>query len=194
MINRFRMIAVVAISVLVSSGAAQAALVSTGVACSLSSVSGSTACSGIWEGNDSNQDLSNLFGQATWTEVVKLDPPTGTATRLNLSMTIVNNGATGTWALGASGYAGLGPVMFVTKGGPTFSAFLMDLNVLSGTWDTQSMLKGNGKPGPGLSHFTVYSAGQVPPPPPVVPLPAAGWLMIAGIAGLGAMRRRKTKA
>jgi hypothetical protein len=28
-------------------------------------------------------------------------------------------------------------------------------------------------------------------PPSVVPLPAAGWMLIAGVAGLGAMRRRK---
>ncbi len=30
-----------------------------------------------------------------------------------------------------------------------------------------------------------------PPPPPPVPLPAAGWLMLAGLGGLAAMRRRK---
>ena len=31
-------------------------------------------------------------------------------------------------------------------------------------------------------------------PPSVVPLPAAGWMLIAGVAGLGAMRRRKCKS
>lgn len=33
-------------------------------------------------------------------------------------------------------------------------------------------------------------AGETTPPP--VPLPAAGWLMLAGLAGLAAVRRRKT--
>ncbi len=47
---------------------------------------------------------------------------------------------------------------------------------------------------------TAFSPGVSPPPdpipdpdptPPVVPLPAAGWLLIAGIGGLAAMKRRK---
>lgn len=43
---------------------------------------------------------------------------------------------------------------------------------------------------------TAFSAGVSPPPPPppppsVVPLPAAGWLLVAGIAGLGAFRRKR---
>lgn len=33
-----------------------------------------------------------------------------------------------------------------------------------------------------------------PPSPSVIPLPAAGWLMLAGIGGLAALRRRKSKA
>lgn len=37
---------------------------------------------------------------------------------------------------------------------------------------------------------TAYVA---PPQPPVVPLPAAGWVMVAGLGALGAMRRRKSK-
>jgi hypothetical protein len=32
------------------------------------------------------------------------------------------------------------------------------------------------------------------PPPPVIPLPAAGWLLIAGLGGLAAVKRRKRAA
>ncbi len=38
-----------------------------------------------------------------------------------------------------------------------------------------------------LSHISFYNTGT----PPVVPLPAAGWLMIAGLGGLAALKRRK---
>ncbi|MFN3847725.1 MAG: VPLPA-CTERM sorting domain-containing protein, partial [Paracoccaceae bacterium] len=44
-----------------------------------------------------------------------------------------------------------------------------------------------------FEEFSVRPAGDLPPPPPPppVPLPAAGWLMLAGLGGLAAMRRRK---
>ncbi len=38
-----------------------------------------------------------------------------------------------------------------------------------------------------ISHVSFYNTGQTT----VVPLPAAGWLMLLGIGGLAAMRRRK---
>jgi hypothetical protein len=41
-----------------------------------------------------------------------------------------------------------------------------------------------------LSHITFYDTGETPPPP--IPLPAAGWLLLAGVGGLAAMRRKKT--
>jgi hypothetical protein len=46
--------------------------------------------------------------------------------------------------------------MFVTKGSNSFSAFLMDLVTLTGSWDNQSMIEGNGSRGPNLSHWTIY--------------------------------------
>jgi hypothetical protein len=41
-----------------------------------------------------------------------------------------------------------------------------------------------------ISHVSFYSTGDTP----VIPLPAAGWLLLAGIGGLATMRRRKKSA
>lgn len=46
----------------------------------------------------------------------------------------------------------------------------------------------SGNPAGGLSHKT--NIGELPPTP-TIPLPAAGWLLIAGLGGLVAMRKRK---
>ena len=44
---------------------------------------------------------------------------------------------------------------------------------------------------------TAFSPGVSPPPPPpdvnVVPLPAAGWMLLASLGGLAAVRRRKSR-
>jgi len=47
--------------------------------------------------------------------------------------------------------------------------------------------------GHGLSHIAEAGKGLPEmPPAAVIPLPAAGWLLLAGIGGLAAMRRRKS--
>lgn len=42
----------------------------------------------------------------------------------------------------------------------------------------------------GINDIT-YSYTRLTPPPSAVPLPAGGWLMLAGVGGLAAMRRRR---
>lgn len=171
-----------------------AALTYTGTPCLVGSVSGATACEGIFDGNDSNQNLDGLFSLNDWAEVLKLDGSSGTETFNGVTLTVTNTGSGGTWSVDT--YGGFFPVMFVTKGGPTFSAFLMDLNVLSGTWDNQSMLKGNGQRGPGLSHWTIYTTpddGGPNPGPPPVPVPAAGLLLLSGAGVLGAFRFKRKR-
>lgn len=186
----FSAMAVVGLSVPAS------ALTLTSEDCLTSSVGGAFTCAGIFEGNDSNQDLSGLFGVPTWAELVKVNGSSGSNTFNGVTLDITNDGdGTGTWTV--DGYNGFSPIMFVTKGGPTFSAFLMNPFILTGTWDNLSMLKGNGTRGPGLSHFTVYTGvtpGGPNPTPPPVPLPAGLWLLISGAGTLGGLRWVNRKA
>ena len=147
--------------------------------CNIGQLTTSTACAGAFDGNDANSNLDGLFGQAGWTEIAKIED--GTADGI---LTITNAGGTsGTWSV--TGWGGLSKVMAVLKGGPDFAAYLLDLSKTGGTWNTLGLLKGNGRPGPGLSHFTLYGV------PSEVPLPAAGWLMLAGLGGLGFAGRKK---
>ena len=157
----------------------------TGTECVVSSVIGATECAGIFSGNNSNKDLNGLFGVGDWTEILKLDDSEGTESDNGITLT-VNDDPTKTWSVDT--YAGNDPVMFALKGGPTFSAFLMDTSVTSGTWNNESMLTGGGDRGAGLSHWSIYSGGMT-----VVPLPAAAWLFgsaLVGLAGIGYRRKQ----
>jgi len=54
----------------------------------------------------------------------------------------------------------------------------------SGSWTTMGILNNGGKQ-PDVSHISYWSGGST-----VVPLPAAGWLLLAGLGGLFALRRK----
>jgi hypothetical protein len=59
-------------------------------------------------------------------------------------------------------------------------------NLCSGTWSAFTSNSGEGSENT-LSHTRAYYKDGVS----VVPLPAAGWMLIAGLGAMGAMRRRK---
>lgn len=89
--------------------------------------------------------------------------------------------------------------MAILKGGPTFSAYELDTTAgTKGTWRTNGIRNGDGIPG--LSHMTLYHAGSVTGTPrsgtstgpSPVQLPAAGWLLLAGLGGLVTLWRRKS--
>jgi hypothetical protein len=123
------------------------------VACSPSNLTGSTTCLGALDGNDSNSDLSGSFGVDSWTELFKVDSRSGTAGGL----TVTGDGQSGQYTI-----TGLDPnmtYMVALKGGPTYSLYYLGSGQsFSGTWNTNGLAKGNGAPGPDLSHFTVYQA------------------------------------
>ena len=154
--------------------------------CKTESMGGSSACNGVFAGNDSNQNLDGIFGLTGWNELLKVDASSGVESGSGITLTVTSNidESAGTWAVNS--FAGFENVMFVLKGGNTFSAFLMNTSILSGNWNNESIFDRNGN-NPGLSHFTVYASGT----PAVIPLPAAGLLLISALGGLAAMRRMR---
>lgn len=122
------------------------------------------------------------FDSTTFTQLAKIEEQNNW---VDGGLTTTGQGAgSGTWS-----WTGSDPLSFlIYKGGSNFTAAYYDPAVSSATWDTTELglLKGNGNPGPGISHIAAYTAEPIAP----VPLPAAAWMLLAGLAGLIALRRR----
>jgi hypothetical protein len=114
----------------------------------------------------------------------------------DVTITKTGDGKSGTWEYDPGPDGGPGITAFVVKGGNYFNLFYtVDFEPFFGgsavNWFTPKQC-GNGPNGPnfcGLSHLTFFdSEGGTPK----IPLPAAAWLMLAGIGGLGAVARTAT--
>jgi len=103
-----------------------------------------SACEGAYSGNDSPPDLDGVFGITGWTELVKLDAPSGLATANDVTLSVSRTGrdeGSGSWSV--RGWAGNDTVMAVLKGGPSFAAYMLDtLAGTSGTWSTDGLRTG----------------------------------------------------
>ena len=84
-----------------------------------------------------------------------------------------------------------GLFVLAIKGGPTYSYYEFDAGtsgIDSLSFDTLGVAKGNGRAGPGLSHFGLYTQNSP------VPEPQSYALMLAGFAAIGLMVRSRRRA
>ena len=180
-------------------GAVFLATSASAATCVVNSVSftlGGAAGAQCMAGNDlgrngiAEQDL-DFFGLTNWIVGVSTDPTAGDGS-------IEANGtgfssSSGTWSI--TSYPSLSPLMIVLKSGQKFGAFLLDdmASALSGTWSISYEWCGKNKCktiGKNLSHASVYYS----PVPSAVPVPAAGLMLLAGLGGLVALRRKRAAA
>lgn len=139
---------------------------------------GSAEC---YSGNDTNtiDDAFEMFSMTGWVLADKNDDMNSGDQSIMFDGSVADNVANGTkggdWAITSLAAS---KVVVTLKAGNQFGAFLVDS--LTGTWSATK----------DLSHSSIYYipgggvGGQVP-------LPAAGWMLIAGLGGIAAVRRRK---
>lgn len=141
--------------------------------------------SGCFSGNDKGGPGSvpgeTFFGSDKWVLGFATDDGDGSG-----NVTIALTGQN--WSLSGMTFQHM---MVALKQANSFALFKLDsTKALSGTWGTQQfnpmgMLTSTND----LSHASIW---YVPDSIAPIPLPAAGWLMLAGLGGLAALRRRKS--
>ena len=129
-----------------------------------------------------------LFGSSNWILADKTDDDDGGTdddgdNAIHIGMTRIGSAteeSPGTWTLTTSDL--FEKIMITLKDGAGYAAFLIDPSDREGSWWSQ---EGS------LSHASVFYVGKsTPPSTPAVPLPAAGWMLLAGLGALVGFRRK----
>lgn len=178
-----------------ASAATCSAFVLTGVTPTTDCYVGEAGVGG--SGNDSAAILnsvlpSGLFGLTGWELIARDNDLNGTDTGNASALTVSGSLQSGILSLAASLYATYSDIVIVLKsGGGLDPDFWVAYKAGTGStlFDYESIFVNRRGNIGDISHISVYGVpGETPAP---VPLPAAGWLMIAGLGGLAALRRRK---
>lgn len=157
------------------------------------------------QNNDISDEIFAFNGDTTVEQLAKIDvcnpasdvdclpngqKPTNGAVNAS-AFTLVNNGASGSVDFDLTG-SGYGLEYVVLKASNSFALFYWDMDPLVGSflWQIAGYITTNGGQTPDLSHITFYGGEAVSD----IPLPAAVWLMGAGLAGLGFSSRGRKRA
>ncbi|MEZ5893714.1 MAG: VPLPA-CTERM sorting domain-containing protein [Parvularculaceae bacterium] len=115
-------------------------------------------------------------------------PTNGAVSAALFSLT--NNVTSGSVSFDLTG-TGKGLEYVALKSSTKFALFYWDMDPLVGMfqWDLAGLITNQKGETQGLSHITFYGGDYTPPSD--VPLPAAAWLMLAGLGGLRFAGRKK---
>jgi hypothetical protein len=190
-------IAAAAIGVVALFGGAQAATIpcvaavsaalSTNIGCEVSTNADQDSIGGPL-GTIITVNSEEFFGTDDWTYVGKNNVGGSSEGANPPTLAGLDVGQDGTMGISASLWSTSGEVMAIFKSGSgTFiTGFLLKTGDTSFGYSSPFFVAG--KDDKDISHVTLYARGA---PVSVVPLPAAGWMLIAGLGGLAAMRRRR---
>lgn len=191
--------AVFAVGMMIGAQSANATVVAT---CDIINFTTSKDCispiAGGPGGNVRAQEMNDYgtdgaFGFDDWKLIASIGSVSDTSNQFSdgspfsFSITLGDDGKqSGTWALNPLLTWGTGEYAFVLKGSTDNAAYWMDTAFTSGSWNVTDLFN-PGENNPDLSNIRLFGTAVLAP----IPLPAAGWLMLAGLGGLAAMRRRK---